>query len=48
MIGANLKIKSSDPFKGIITDLQGELIIQNLPIGRMQLECTYVGYESYV
>ncbi|MFZ1423686.1 MAG: hypothetical protein WAS55_07670 [Saprospiraceae bacterium] len=48
LIGANLKIKSSDPVIGIVKDLQGEFIIQNVPVGRMQLECTHVGYESYV
>lgn len=37
---------SSSPSKGASTDAEGRFRIENVPIGRVSLQVTYVGYEN--
>ena len=47
LIGASIIIPGSDPFLGATTDLDGRFTIGNVPIGRANLQVTYIGYEPY-
>jgi outer membrane receptor protein involved in Fe transport len=43
LIGANVLIVGSD--RGAATNLDGEYVILNVPIGNLTLKATYIGYE---
>ncbi len=45
LIGANIVIRSIDPFMGSTTDVDGYFRIEDVPTGRLQIEITYLGYE---
>ncbi len=45
LIGANVTVMTTDPIKGTTTDLDGNFIIENIPIGRHDIEISYLGYE---
>lgn len=46
LFGANVVIEDSDPFAGTSTDESGHFIIKNIPIGRIDLKITYLGYYT--
>ncbi len=46
IIGASIVIIGSDPIKGASTDINGEFKIDDVPIGRVDLKITSVGYEE--
>ncbi len=46
LIGANVVLTNFDPVKGTVTDLNGEFVLTDIPIGRQNLSITYIGYES--
>lgn len=46
LIGANVIILDSDPIIGTSTDTNGNFKIENVPIGRINLKLTYMGYED--
>lgn len=46
IIGANVIIVGSDPFQGASTDINGQFIIKNVAVGRINLEVTAIGYET--
>lgn len=46
MIGANIVILDSDPILGASADLDGNFVIENVPVGRISLEITALGYET--
>lgn len=46
MISANVIVKNIEPILGVSTDLDGNFIIPDLPIGRYTIEISYLGYES--
>ena len=48
VIGANVMILNSDPVLGSSTDLEGNFRIENVPIGRVTLIITSIGYEQRV
>lgn len=48
LVGANIVLLDSNPLKGSMTNLDGEFIIQNVPIGRQSLKVSMLGYETYV
>lgn len=48
LIGASVIIVNSDPELGGTTDLNGKFEISGVPVGRVQIECTYIGYGSYL
>ena len=45
LIGVNILVKNTDPFLGAVSDLDGQFRISKVPIGRHDLEITYLGYE---
>jgi hypothetical protein len=48
LLGATVIILNSNPLKATITDSDGYFRIENVPIGRYNIEASYVGYESYI
>lgn len=48
LIGATVIVSGSDPVIGTITGYDGSFNLQNVPVGRQQIEVSYVGYEKVV
>ncbi len=48
LIGVQVQVIDSDPLKGAITDLDGEFTIENVGVGRVSLQVTYLGYEPVI
>jgi len=46
LIDANVSIARSDPVKGITTGMDGGFRFENVPVGRIDLEIRYIGYED--
>lgn len=46
--GANVIVIGTDPVLGASTDLNGEFRIEKVPVGRVNLKITYIGYEDVV
>lgn len=46
LIGANVIVIGSDPIVGASTDLDGNFRIEKVPVGRINLQITYLGYEK--
>ena len=45
LIGASVGVKATS--LGAITDVDGQFTIENVPIGRIGIQCQYIGYEIY-
>ena len=48
LIGANVILLDSDPVVGTSTDLNGNFILESIPLGRQGIEIRYVGYSTRV
>jgi len=48
LIGVNVLLGSEGPPRGTITDNQGYFRFEKVPVGRHELKCSYIGYESEV
>ncbi len=48
IIGATLRIISTDPVMGGVTDLDGKFTLRQVPIGRHQIQCNYLGYQPWL
>lgn len=46
IIGANIIVLDSEPLLGGTTDLDGRFRIENIPVGRQDVEVSYIGYET--
>lgn len=46
LIGANIVILKSNPFKGTASDMDGRFVMTQIPIGRLSLYISCLGYES--
>lgn len=46
IIGATISIPDADPIVGTITDLDGYFRLENVPVGRITLQFSYLGYET--
>lgn len=46
LVGVNVVLGSEGPQKGTITDQDGYYRFENVPVGRHDLQCSYIGYES--
>lgn len=46
LTGATVKIVGSNPLIGTTTDLDGNFRLENIPVGRITLELSYIGYET--
>ncbi|PIB35125.1 hypothetical protein BFP72_06810 [Reichenbachiella sp. 5M10] len=45
-IGASILLVGSDPIRGAITDIQGQFRLDDIPVGRITLQITMMGYET--
>ena len=48
IIGANIIIIDSEPFKGTTSDVNGKFRLENVPVGRIQLKIRSVGYQEII
>jgi len=48
LVGVNVVLGSEGPLTGAITDEQGYFRFEEVPIGRHDLQCSYVGYEPQI
>jgi hypothetical protein len=48
VIGANVIVLDSDPLLGASTDAEGNFRIEKVPVGRVSLKVTCIGYEEKV
>lgn len=48
LVGAQIIILDSTPLKGTTSNRDGEFRLENIPIGRVALRITYLGYESQI
>ncbi|OFX26273.1 MAG: hypothetical protein A2033_18035 [Bacteroidetes bacterium GWA2_31_9] len=46
LIGASIIILNSNPLIGTTTDVNGNFTIENIPVGRISLQISYLGYDS--
>ncbi len=46
LIGATVVVVGSDPLIGSATDLEGSFRLTNVPVGRVTLKVSYLGYED--
>lgn len=46
LIGATIQVVGSDPIIGVVTDANGRFKLVNIPVGRVSLNLSYVGYEE--
>lgn len=47
IIGATVVLENSSPQLGASTNADGQFVIENVPLGRQSLTCSYIGYETY-
>lgn len=48
LLGATVVILNSDPLLGVITDFEGNYKISNVPLGRYNIQISYVGYDPAI
>jgi hypothetical protein len=46
IIGATVTIQNSEPLKGSVTDLDGNFLLENCPLGQHVISISYVGYKA--
>jgi CarboxypepD_reg-like domain/TonB dependent receptor-like, beta-barrel len=46
LIGATILLVGSDPIIGTATDIDGNFRLEKIPVGRIALQISYLGYES--
>lgn len=46
IIGANIIVLNSEPFKGTTTDLDGNFTLIEVPVGRVSIQISFLGYET--
>ena len=48
LIGAHVRVLDLDEITGTITDHNGEYELHDIPLGRIRLQCDYLGYQTYI
>ncbi len=48
LVGATVSVKDAMPVIGAVTDVEGKFSLKNVPVGRLQVQCSYVGYEPWL
>jgi len=43
--GASIVIRNSDPLRGTVTDIDGEFKLENITVGRHNLQISFMGYQ---
>ena len=46
--GAHILVIGSDPVQGAVSDHQGQFIIEKVPVGRVSLQITSIGYNDQI
>jgi prefoldin subunit 5 len=46
LIGASIFVKDSLPIIGTVTDVDGNFVLTNVPVGRQSFVCQYLGYKT--
>ena len=46
LIGAQIVIAGTDPLLGTTTDVDGKFRFEDIPLGRITLQLSYIGYEN--
>lgn len=46
LIGVAVELLSADPVRGTATDLDGNFVLENVPLGRHTLRLSYIGFET--
>jgi hypothetical protein len=46
LVGATIIVMSSNPIIGSVTDVDGNFRLTSVPVGRVTLKVTYIGYEE--
>ncbi len=46
LVGAEVLIPGTDPLIGTVTDAEGQFRLENIPVGRINLVLSYIGYEK--
>lgn len=44
--GATVVLRNFEPVMAVISDIDGNYIIRDVPLGRINIECSYLGYSS--
>lgn len=44
--GANVVLLNAQPFRGTTTDAEGKFVLDNVPVGRVSLRFSFVGYHE--
>ncbi len=45
LIGATISVRNTNPMIGNISNENGEFVLQNVPVGRINIQAQYIGYE---
>jgi len=48
LIGVQIVILDTEPRLGTVSDAQGNFRLEKVPIGRISLQCAYVGYDDQI
>jgi len=48
IIGATVVLINSNPLVGVVTDIDGEFKLSNIPLGRQEIKVSFMGYNSAV
>ena len=46
LFGVNIVVVNSDPFLGTTSDMDGNFKLENVPVGRQNIQLTYIGYKE--
>ncbi|WP_431165635.1 carboxypeptidase-like regulatory domain-containing protein [Tenacibaculum halocynthiae] len=48
LIGATITIPNTKPLLGVITNINGEFELNNVPIGRQDIKVSFIGYQPII
>jgi hypothetical protein len=48
LAGVNIILLNTEPVRGAASDINGDFIIENIPVGRYDIKVMYIGYETLI